>query len=818
MSKTAILTPAIHRCTLLVGFGLSTLVQLAAAESNSYPRTPQRQTEDRDADLIEALIRTSRFEQAIQLCQRGRRGLNDQDDLAALWQIRQSRVESARQMTTSNYHDQRVSIAKQPVLSLLTAYPEHRRALFLRAQLLSVDQDAARHDVVTMLVTPHSEELQQRALRRLTTLITDLDEIIREVDQARSLLETSGEDISNLGFAADLARLSQQLRVRRVQTALLQTELFPSGSRDAVAAAAQAEQVAREALDRLPPDSPARLEIQRLRIEAMLRGERLDEADQARQRLVTAIARPLPDTVRAVQIRLDLARGRVSQAANKLPPVDDDTRAADETSIEMDMARLQVLLADDQRDSGTVARWMDEIERRHGGYARRRAEAQTLAALRRSGGPAVVDPDIVAVQGRDWLRRGDMTRAAELLAAAARAEVESAAAIERSIEAAAAFVAAEQDEQAAGLLAEQAAAHRTAKQAAQISLQSALLYAEAELAGELEQQLRETITTWPDSDSADTARDWLIKVLLAQGKQLEAAKVATAQPWEQQSESDQRQIEQFWTKLFRKAGQLDAEATNSPDRSPADPVRLDELSSEFRQAFEPWLAEEPARRFFWSLAVRLLDRDQLADLRRGLNGSTGSPVAASDPFIEAVATFRLSGAAPELLQRIPPEHRETVTWRLMRDGRLDPSRRAAVASLLASWNSSDSRASQGVAARQQRIERLIWTGQYGQAVSLMRQLLEGGQPAADLIGRVAQQLAATDSAEAKAKAIELWDELAAGSRQGTPQWHRAKLNVVLLLQEIGQTDAASKRARYILLTSPPASEQLKQRYQTAIVP
>ena len=817
MSKTAILS-----CSLFVSIGMGTFeigtfTHLVAAEPTSYPRTIQRQTENRDADLIEALIRTSRFEQAIQLCQLGRRRLNDRDDLAALWQIRLSRVESARQMTASNYNDQRVSVAKQPVLSVLTAYPDHRRVLFLRSQLLSVDQDAARHDVVTTLVTPRSEELRQRALRRSTTLTADLDEIIRYVDQSRSLLETSGENISNLGLAADLARLSLQLRARRVQAALLLTELFPSGSRDAIAAAAQAEQVARDALDRLPPDSPARLEIERLRIEAMLRGERLDEADRAMQRLIAAIDGPLAASVRALQIRLDLASGRLSQAAGKLPSAEDDVRTFDEPSIEMDLAKLQVLLADDQRDSGTIAQWIDEIERRHGTYARRRAEAQTLDGLRHSGGSATVDPGIVAVQGRDWLRRGNTARAAELLAAAARAETDPAAAIERSIEAAAAFVAARQDDQAAGLLAQQAAAHPAAKQAAEISLQAALLYAQAELASELEQQLRETIATWPASSSAETARDWLIKILLAQGNQLEAAKVATARPWDQLTEADQQQIEQYWTELFRKADRSGAESMNSLDEQTADQMLFDELANEFRRAFEPELANQQARRTFWSLAVRLLDRDQLSEVKRSLMGlADDSSAVASEPFIEALAVFRQSGGAVEMLATAPGEHRETVTWRLMRDGRLDASRRAAVASLLTRWNPSDNATSQDTVARRQQIERLIWTGQYEEAVSLMRQLLGDGQPAAELIGRVADQLAATASAKAKGKAIELWDELAAGSPQGTPQWHRAKLNAVKLLKQIGQVDAASKRARYILLTSPPSSDELKRQYQAAV--
>ena len=66
-------------------------------------------------------------------------------------------------------------------------------------------------------------------------------------------------------------------------------------------------------------------------------------------------------------------------------------------------------------DQGSeIGKWLDVIEQRGGAYARRRAEAVSLAILRASGNsparPQMVDPSLIAAQGQDWLRRGNPGR------------------------------------------------------------------------------------------------------------------------------------------------------------------------------------------------------------------------------------------------------------------------------------------------------------------------------------------------------------------------------------------------------------------------
>ena len=263
----------------------------------------------------------------------------------------------------------------------------------------------------------------------------------------------------------DLARLQQELQVETVSLALMQTELFPSQSDDFVSAATRAEQIADQAMTRLPADTKARREVERLKIESILRAGQLDRADQELTRIGTA-----NDANGGHRDGSPCRRGSISPSGGSVrQPRDSTTFLVNNRpfarSMEMDLAKLEFMLRSDP--AAASGDWLEAIELRGGVYARRRAEAMALSMLghSQSSTTPAIDPSIVAAQGQDYLRRGDPGRAAELLAAAAMAETNPDRAIERSAEAAAAFGLVQRHREAAARLAETAIQYPQAVQA-----------------------------------------------------------------------------------------------------------------------------------------------------------------------------------------------------------------------------------------------------------------------------------------------------------------------------------------------------------------
>jgi hypothetical protein len=76
-------------------------------------------------------------------------------------------------------------------------------------------------------------------------------------------------------------------------------------------------------------------------------------------------------------------------------------------------------------------------------------------------------------------------------------------------------------------------------------------------------------------------------------------------------------------------------------------------------------------------------------------------------------------------------------------------------------------------------------------------------------------LGSSSDAAVRDEAIKLWDELAAGTKQGSRAWHEAKLAGIRLLATSGKKAEAQRRAKYILLTTPAIDDDLTRQYQVA---
>ena len=495
-------------------------------------------------------------------------------------------------------------------------------------------------------------------------------------------------------------------------------------------------------------------------------------------------SQPLGDRWVALQVRLDLAQQRYQSAAERLKGYFGDDPESAPRSIEMDLARFEFLLrAESGRGSGS---WLEAIQRRGGDYARRRAEAVALSLLGRSAtSNDTIDPAIVAAQGQDYLRRGDPQRAAELLAAAARAETNQDRAVRRAAEAAAAFGVEKRYQQAAAVLAEIAVANPDAQQAAAAHLQAAVLIAShaPQQAGELESMLRSNLKQWPDADTALGARRWLQKILAAQDRQVEAAEVASDVSPDGIDDETLEGIEKQWRRVFRKA-----------------PSRGAEVSRRFLEAFEPLLANRDAQsRFVW-LAALLVDRGQLSQIK------FASPAQSSDPFAAALVEFRRSGADSQALQSPPPEVIDDATERLMRDGRENAAQRPSVARVIEGWPGNDQ-------PSLDRAERLVWLGRTSDAIALVNQVIQADPLSADVTRQSARLLQQSRDPAAIDEAIRLWDQLASGAPRGSSLWHEAKLAAISALRQSGKVDEARRRTGYLLLTMPTMDQRTRDQYE-----
>lgn len=750
-----------------------------------------RQTEDRFGDLFDELISRQRFDDAEQLCRYLLGESEPQSDQHAKWTIQQSRLLTAIHLTQTDFDQTKVAAAQKPCTDLLAAYPGHRRRLFLEAQLAQVAADAARHDVIETAVVPATSERIDAVTVRLSRAGSRLQQLVDQVRDERARL-SSQRGTESAALVKDLVRLEQSLRVEIVSLALMQTELFAPGSQDRIAAATQAEAVAQQAATTLPADSPARREVRRIEIEAIMRAEQYGRARSELSEFVRTLDKPLPVEVNAMQVQLDIATGKLDEAASRLNSYYGSAPQQAPRSLAMDLARLEFLLASDAQAAG-AGDWLDAMEQREGRYARRRGEALSLARLRAGGKQQPVDAALVAAQAEDWLRRGDPSRAAGLFAAAANAEQDSARALKQATQAAAAFLQVDEHRRASEILAKVAAAHPRAAEAAAAHLQAAIVYAsskQADIATRIEAMLSEHLELWPQGKHTAAVRQWLIKILESTGRAVAAAEVATRLSLDEINDENLDTAFRLWRTAFQS--------------SPAD--ELSPLMARFRQAYAPLLGSSPGRTAFRSAAACLLDRNRLSDLPARAAGELSETAEACEGLLE----FRRSGSGS--LPVPPASLAEIFRWRLMRDGRQYPQLRVPIARGIDGWPAAI--VSSGDDAELDLAERLVWLDRTPEAVRKLREVARRSDSPGETLRAAAELLSASDNDQARQAAIEIWDELAAGMPQGSRQWHRAKLASMRLLQQLGRQSEAARRAGYVLLTTPPSEEDLKAEYHS----
>ncbi|MEM1068213.1 MAG: hypothetical protein AAGI63_04910 [Planctomycetota bacterium] len=765
----------------LFGFAIALSLKVVVAQ----PAMVGRRTIDRDQDLFQALLDAGRYDDAIEICENGLKDTDPRSDRAAKWTIRKSAALSSRQLAEQAFSEDQIAAAQKPVTALLRSYPDHTRSLFLDAQVVRVQRDAAKHAVLRAAISPSDNTLRQSAAGKLVRAARVVESLSERVADEQARL---GRDIENAQAVSDFERLEQELQVEVVSLSLAQTELFARGSQDGIAAAIGAEEAADEAMARLPNGSAASDEVNRLRMEAILRADQARRADAEWDRALKEGKINATPRYLSLRIRTQLALEQRGKAESLLAGYYGADPSSAPLSVEMDLARLEFLLQKDQGQG--VGAWLDEISNRGGAYARRRAEAWSLNYLKQGSqrsmeGPRV-DPSLIAAQAKDWLRRGDVPRAAELLSAAAATEADPSRAITRAIEAAASWVKAGSPTKAAEVLSDIALSKPDGTGAADAHLQAVVLIASTrkpDINTSVESMLRRNMQQWPRGKASDGARRWLIRILDAQSRHVEAAVVASTIDEADLDASRLDQAFKRWLIAYRSV----------------DDNEIDDLDPKLREAFEPLQENPGAVPTFQKLAALMGSRSTLQGLK---------PVGNSESWVQSLVAFRPTGTGNTDLSGIPVEYHRDVIRRLMLDGRQQPQLQDAVNRAIASLPIPST-------PSVDLVERLLWQNNTVQAIATAESLIETSPDSSDSLKRLATLLGSSRQSEARQKAIKWWDQLAAGTTKGSDLWHTAKLEAIKLLAAIGQTDQSKKRAKYILLTNPNLDPELRRSYQAA---
>lgn len=773
--------------------------QIQRPVQNPVQNPVQRASGDRDADLIDALLSKGRFEDAKVICRIQQASHQKTSSNHALATARLTAVLMEQQIAMGKFDSAAVAIACEPVDQLLGAYPEHSRRLFLETSKLSASQAAIQMAVAVAAINLNDSSNALAVTARLTRSTRLTESLMEQVRQASADdSNRSDSNRSDSSIASDLVRLEQELLVATVSMSLLQTELFPPESTDAIAAATTAMEAAIAAREKLPSQSLAVQETQRMEIVAMLRSGNLKLAFEHLQRLLEQTETEITPSLTAVRIETLLALDRTQDAMSLLRSHQQNPVSNRAASIDIDLAQLKFYLH--TGDMSAASNWMVELEERHGVYARRRAEAIAISKLDRletnqvdSVSPEKMDASPIALietRGRQLIRSGDLQAGAKLLARAAQSSASADQSFPIAMTAAAAFQKSGLPREASGVLTDVAIRYPDASQSSSIHLQATVMLTQGPApanAQAIQSRLEEHLRTWPESETADTAASWLIRILDSQGRSLESAQVATTVARARRTPQWITTMNEKWATIFLNSDsfdqdlQISRQAIKSIAADPIDPSIVAAVRTLAAIGFDP----------------RALD-------------SVPEQSAGEPDWVESILRFRRDSATAvslESLRSMDP----LVRRRLIRDGRRNPGVRRSVASLLQKLEPIRLETDRGSTPLEPAIIQL-WLGNVDASIQWVESWRQNQPSVADLID-AATIFQDASSVDANAYAVQLWDRLAAGSKVGSPQWHRAKTAAIQALHQSGENDEAAKRAQYILLTTQDLSAQQRQTYQ-----
>lgn len=787
-------------CLFLIG-----LAAVAFGESEV-----RRTSTHREADAIRALTEQREFDRAIAWCEDRLAVSLPRSESHAWWSCTLAKVTAERNKQDGAFPSADAEEICRPLIDLLSQYPNHSQAIFVRVTTESIRLQSVASEVVQAAIETRDEERVDRMLRLLISLDRRVEDLINEATA------TTG--------VGDQEQVIAELSLIRLQAAMLRTELFPEGSRDFIGSSAKSISLIEDIRSALPSASPSRLEADLLHCQALLRGRFLDQATTALQRIRGALRDGSASESselrwRALLIELHLLQDDLNSAKRRLGAHFGPSPDRAPLSLPMDLARLRYLIQSAKQATSSqqstltsqASAWIDSIGRRHDAYARRRAEAMLLATIGRKSdnnnlstdsppnGPDSVNAALLAMRGQQSIRDGAMKEGAAQLTAAASAETSPAKAIDIALKAAAAWRQVTEPQRAVKVMTETASRHPSDSRAAALHLQAAVIATREATppwsADQLIAHLQSGVVKWQnDHASVRASKAWAVKTLTTLKKVEAATKVLAWTPPETWTLADVEDCVDTWLGLLITA-EDDAQ----------------------HKRFSEWLAltlaseqvPHPAAFPLMKAAVLGLDRSDLRQSRALVDASLARiPIDEQSNILNDLIAFRI-GDGTAMRSPLPNRWEEVAEWRLMKDGRDNVEMRYRVSAAIETWLPGND-------PNIESIERLAWQGKHDEAKEMTRQVLANSNDRTGDLKRLATRTAGSRDQADQKFALGLWDELAGGVKQSSPDWHEAKLSAASLLIQLGQRDEAIRRLKYVLLTQPPKTEELQTRYRSLV--
>lgn len=766
---------------------------LSAEEKQTGSWNVLRSTSNQWFDTVQGLVNQQRYDEAIDLCNHQSQQQTEQSLSAAKWAVEHSEVLVAQAREQAIFDQSSISDVVSPVEKLLASYPDHRFRFFLRAQIQRAQKQAVLHLVARAAISPLNKALQQNAVRYSVVVSNELTGLVQEISDYRS--KNNGRDGQlTAALRNDHLRLQRSLRVDLVSLALLQTDLLNQNTDDFISAASRAEKMATEFINTLPSGTEARLEVQRLRLEALLRMRQYGQVASELNELRSSATITTSEKWTALRARLRIKQDNelaardelVSYYQQPLEALIGSQQSDINNAIEIDLALLQFFLA--YGTSRRVTDCLNWIEKRGGRYARLRADAITLDDLlrKKESDGSQPNPQLLVVRGQQIIRNGNLQEGAELLALASELPGPADSALQYAVEAAAIFSEIKALPRAIDTLQRASVTHSDGGQSSIIHLQSLLMFSKLKSATsqELKVRLDEHLKRWPESNTAPQVREWLYGILSREGRHLQAALLLTRISNGVMVVTDEGLLSNAWHQvLINRSSSWEVVSEAFLESAKAIEI-VEDMPDELCKL--KLILLEPK-----TLSSQLINHS-LSDFERAIYGLRVDGISARDLLTPSEDWCRHHWL-------------EDLSQSLINDAEHTKTLRKQVADLLMGWQQL--RLSELDQAR-----CMIWLGKVGKAIQFIDQWIKDEPDSNQRLKASANLLQSCDSPVAISRAADYWGRIATGLPQGDERWHAAKLSRIKALRSAGNEVEAKKLANYLLLTAPGLTDFWRAKY------
>lgn len=733
--------------------------------------------------------------------------------------------------------------AKETVADYIRAHSDDPRLMLIRAQeALAVMSMAELQREESEMGAAGADVAQARAtLREATRLLESLEKEVGAATVARQRKTGKGAyTAKDEGLSlAELSSLQNNVRRQIARVYRNQGLTYEQGSNDRIASLSQALEQLRSIATQLAQDEPLLVRI-RLDEAACLRwAEKYDDAAALLRDLQgsngQAFSSELRSLYRAEQIRLELSRGRLQEAAS----LAGDLQAASRTA-ELDFAMLETLVALGKaaEKAGKIdqaKKWQNEcaavlpqLEQRYGVYWRHRGELLVVRSA--SSGTTRTSLDLLARTADDlYLRKEYAEAVAAYDKAAEMAESLSEAKRQFELLYRGALILQEQKQHAEAAKRFRALSTSLAEDSRSDQAQLLAAWNAAQAARQVPETMRqyveileEHLRLWPASDSANQVRQWLAQVH------------ESRREWEQAIALYQRvdagspQYGSVLTAMCNDWMRLVTEASEGKSQGDlADRAResLDEiLATVSSEEATKW--QQPLQQVSMTLARLHLqyggkpERAQqiLESLRRSFEEGGEGESAAIRAEAEALLVVAMASQpakqaeAQALVQQLaaasPASLMEMIEGLARIEARSKGGTNKALAELaLQAVRTLETRRSSLSATQQLRLDTiaasaLATTGQRAEAVSRYAKLAQANPNDGAIQEGYARLLLEGEDRASWQAALDQWRRISSKSPPQTERWYRAKYSVALAQYRLGQKEQAAQLIRFMIETPP----------------